>query len=75
MPLLARFLQNGNDLRPCHCEQAKVVLEEAAWHGGVSSGAGPGIYLAGSLDVEVVKPLQNCNSGHHPNCHVTEMAV
>lgn len=32
-------------------------------------------HLAGSFDVEMVKPLQNGNPGHHSNGCVTEVAV
>lgn len=34
-----------------------------------------GAHLAGSLDVEVVKPLQDGNPGHHADGHVAEVAV
>lgn len=36
---------------------------------------GPGTHLSGSLDIEVVQPLQDGDPGHHPNGHVAEVAV
>lgn len=45
---------------------------------GLERPTGPvdlGAHLPGGLDVEVVKPLQHGNPGHHPNGHVTEVAV
>lgn len=32
-------------------------------------------YLTRSLDVQVVKPFQDCNSGHHPNGCITKVVV
>lgn len=32
-------------------------------------------YLTRSLDVQVVEPFQDCNSGHHPNGRVMKVAV
>lgn len=32
-------------------------------------------YLTRSLDIQVVKPFQDCNSGHHPNGCVTKVVV
>lgn len=32
-------------------------------------------HLAGSLDVEVIQPLQNSNPGHHSDGHVFQVAV
>ena len=36
---------------------------------------GPGTHLPGSLDIEVVEPLQDSDPGHHPDGHVAEVAV
>lgn len=36
---------------------------------------GLGAHLAGSLDIEVVEPLQDSDPSHHPDGHVTEVAV
>lgn len=32
-------------------------------------------YLTRSLDVQMVEPFQDCNSGHHPNGRVMKVAV
>lgn len=42
---------------------------------GPTGPMGLGAHLAGSLDVEMVEPLKDSNPSHHPDGHVTEVAV
>lgn len=58
--------------RPLKC---KVGMEKAPGLEGPTGPMDPGAHLPGGLDVEVVKPLQHGNPGHHPDGHVTEVAV
>lgn len=55
--------------------KTKVDPEAAPSLEGPLGLTGPGTHLPGSLDIEVVEPLQDGDPGHHADRHVTEVAV
>lgn len=73
-----RAFQNCTDQNPTNPKEplkAEVNPKAAPRLEAGMSEMGPGTHLPGSLDIQMVEPLQDSNPGHHPDGHVTEVAV